>query len=75
MRAPNLFKLRSDSSGQNTRQVITSNGLLNTAQAIVTQHLRTFQEFPPRQRPGTFSIDQVMEKLMNPRGTGSTTSS
>ena len=33
------------------------------AQAIVAQHLSTFQEFPPRQKPGSFSIDQAMEKL------------
>jgi hypothetical protein len=35
------------------------------AQAIVGQHLSTFQEFPPRQKPGSFSVDQAMEKLMN----------
>ena len=39
--------------------------VLVPAQAIVAQHIQTFQEFPPRQRPGTFSIDQAMEKLMN----------
>jgi len=25
--------------------------------------LQSFQEFPPRQRPGTFNLNQVMEKL------------
>ena len=39
--------------------------VLVPAQAIVAQHLQTFQEFPPRQKPGSFSIDQAMEKLMN----------
>jgi hypothetical protein len=39
--------------------------VLVPAQAIVGGHLATFQEFPPRQRPGSFSIDQAMEKLMN----------
>jgi hypothetical protein len=33
--------------------------------AIVGQLLQAFQEFPPRQKPGSFSIDQAMEKLMN----------
>ena len=28
----------------------------------------TFQEFPPRQKPGSFSVDQAMEKLMNQKG-------
>jgi arylsulfatase len=34
------------------------------AQAIVGQHLATFKEFPPRQKPGSFSVDQAMQKLM-----------
>jgi arylsulfatase len=33
------------------------------AQAYVAQFLATFKEFPPRQKPASFSIDQVMEKL------------
>jgi arylsulfatase len=39
--------------------------VLLPAQQIVGQHLATFQEFPPRQRPGSFSIDKVMEMLMD----------
>jgi arylsulfatase len=34
----------------------------------VAQHLSTFQEFPPRQKPGSFSVDQAMEKLMEQKG-------
>ena len=41
--------------------------VLAPAQAVVAQHLASFQEFPPRQKPGSFSIEQVMEKLMNPQ--------
>lgn len=29
----------------------------------VTQYLQTYKEFPPRQRPASFSIDQAVEKL------------
>jgi arylsulfatase len=29
----------------------------------VSQYLATYREFPPRQRPASFSIDQVIEKL------------
>jgi hypothetical protein len=36
------------------------------AQSIVAQHLASFQQFPPRQRPGSFSVEQAMEKLRNP---------
>jgi arylsulfatase len=36
--------------------------LLVPAQAIVGQFLKTFEEFPPRQKPASFSIDQALEK-------------
>ena len=37
------------------------------AQTIVGQHLSTFQAFPPRQKPGSFSVDQAMEMLLSRR--------
>ena len=40
--------------------------VLLPAQIVVAQHLASYQQFPPRQRPGSFSIEQVMEKLRNP---------
>ena len=40
--------------------------LLGPAQAYVARFLATFKEFPPRQKPASFSIDQVMEKLSPP---------
>ena len=36
--------------------------LLVPAQALVGQFLRTFEEFPPRQKPSSFSIDEALEK-------------
>jgi arylsulfatase A-like enzyme len=36
--------------------------LLVPAQAIVGEFLQTFKDFPPRQRPASFSIDQALEK-------------
>jgi arylsulfatase len=36
--------------------------LLVPAQPIVAEFLKTFKEFPPRQRPASFSIDQALEK-------------
>jgi hypothetical protein len=32
-------------------------------QAIVGQHLASYVQFPPRQRPGSFSVEQTLEKL------------
>jgi arylsulfatase len=37
--------------------------VLVPAQAFVGNFLRTFQEFPPRQKPGSFSLDRVLEEL------------
>jgi hypothetical protein len=42
--------------------------VLVPAQAIVGEFLSTFQAFPPRQKPGSFSIDQAMEKLTEQKG-------
>jgi arylsulfatase len=37
--------------------------VLVPAQVIVRNFLMTFQEFPPRQKPGSFSLDRVLEEL------------
>lgn len=42
--------------------------MLVPAQAYVGEFLKTFQEFPPRQKAASFSLDQVMEKLAPPGG-------
>jgi hypothetical protein len=42
--------------------------VLVPAQAFVAQHLQTFKEFPPRQKPGSFSLDQVLSKLQESGG-------
>jgi hypothetical protein len=70
LRAPKLFNLRSDpfqraesEAGDYVKWFVEHAFVLVPAQAIVAQHLQTFQEFPPRQKPGSFSIDQVMEQL------------
>jgi hypothetical protein len=33
------------------------------AQAIVGQFIGTFQEFPPSQKAGSFSLDNVLDKM------------
>ena len=37
--------------------------LLIPAQQYVGQFLATFKEFPPSQKVGSFSLDQVLQKL------------
>ena len=36
------------------------------AQAVVGQFIATFKEFPPSQKSGSFSVDQVLEQLQTP---------
>jgi hypothetical protein len=38
------------------------------AQALVAQFIGTFKDFPPRQTPSSFSVDQIMETLRKPQG-------
>ncbi len=40
--------------------------LLVPAQTFVGAHLQTYAEFPPRQKAGTFTLDQVLQKLQEP---------
>ena len=72
LRAPKLFNLRTDPY---ERADITSNSywdwyldhtpLLLAAQPLVAQFISTFVEFPPRQKAASFTVDQVMEKIMD----------
>jgi arylsulfatase len=70
LRVPKFFDLHSDPF---ERADITSNTYYDWlidhayiaygAQALTGQFLETFKEFPPSQRPGSFTIDQAMQKL------------
>lgn len=40
------------------------------AGAYVGQWLQSFREFPPRQKPGSFNLDRVMEAVSKPQGSG-----
>ena len=71
-RIPWLFNLRTDPY---ERATITSNTywdwwlehafLLVPAQSYVGKFLATFEEYPPRQKAASFTIDQVMEQLQD----------
>ncbi|MGV7215077.1 arylsulfatase [Bradyrhizobium sp. UFLA05-112] len=71
LRVPKFFNLRSDPY---ERADVTSNtyydwlmsdaaGVIVAGPAIVSQFLATFKDYPPSQRPSSFSIDQVVEKM------------
>lgn len=44
--------------------------LFAPAGAYVAQWLQSFREFPPRQKPGSFNLDKIMEAVTKPQGTG-----
>ena len=70
LRVPKMFDLRSDPY---ERADLTSNSYYDwftsnpapflASQAIVGPFLATFKEYPPSQRPSSFSIDQLIEKM------------
>jgi arylsulfatase A-like enzyme len=70
LRLPKLFDLHADPY---ERADITSNTyydwmlsqpyLIFVAQTEVAKFLATFKEYPPSQRPASFSIDQIVEKM------------
>jgi len=70
LRVPKLFNLRTDPY---ERADITSNTyfewlmenayLVMAASSVVEDFLKTFKEFPPRQKAASFTIDQAMEKM------------
>jgi arylsulfatase A-like enzyme len=71
LRIPKLFNLRTDPY---ERADITSNTywdlmfdhipLVLAPQPVVAKFIATFQEFPPRQKAASFTVDQVMEKIL-----------
>jgi arylsulfatase A-like enzyme len=70
LRLPKMYDLRADPYEQaditsNTYyQWMVEQGYILFAASVVTEEfLKTFKEFPPRQRAASFTIDQAMEKL------------
>jgi arylsulfatase len=70
LRLPKLFNLRSDpferadKEGMGYAQWrIERAFLIAPAGAYVAQWLQSFKEFPPRQKPGSFNLDRVMDAV------------
>ena len=42
--------------------------MIAPAGAFVGKWLQSFKEFPPRQKPGSFNLDRVMESVMSSKG-------
>ena len=75
LRVPRLFNLRSDPFEKAQHEstyyqdwLVRRIYLLVPAQFFVGQWIQSFKDFPPRQKPASFSIDEVMKKLEKPSG-------
>ena len=70
MRIPTLFNLRSDPFERGDESIFNDKWFADhafiqvPAQAIVSEFLETFKEFPPRAKAASFTVDQVVESLM-----------
>jgi len=70
LRIPKVYNLRTDPY---ERADITSNSYYEwflyhdyialAASVILVPFLETFKEFPPRQKPGSFSLDQALQRM------------
>ena len=76
LRIPKIFNLRTDpfevadvTSNTYYDWLIDHAFLMVPTQSVVGNFLATFKEFPPRQKAASFTVDQVMEKLL--QGIGS----
>ena len=76
-KTPALYDLRADPFERASHESIGYSRwraervfLLVPAQAYVATWLASFKDFPPRQKPASFSLDQVMEKIIHAGGTG-----
>ena len=69
MRVPKLFNVRADPFEAGDESLLYDKWmadrafLLVPAQAIVAKWVESFKEFPIRQRPASFNLDQVIEQL------------
>ena len=70
LRLAKFFDLRADpyeradiTSNTYYDWVMSNAGIMYGGLAVATQFLETFKEFPPSQRPGSFTLDQAVEQL------------
>jgi arylsulfatase len=69
LRAPSIYNLRADpfeqgpTSFEYGKWMAERMFLIMPSQAVVGQWLATFKEFPIRQKPASFNLDEVMQKL------------
>jgi arylsulfatase A-like enzyme len=75
LRAPHLFNLRRDpyeradyNSNTYWEWAVDRSFLMYEVQAMVAQELASFAKFPPRQKPASFNLDEVLAQVSKSKG-------
>ena len=75
LRAPSITNLRSDPFERAQYEGMDYDHwyadhmfAIAPAAVYVAQWLQSFREYPPRQKPGSFNLDKVMEAVTKPQG-------
>jgi arylsulfatase len=74
LRAPNMYNLRADPFERGTEGMYYDKWMMDRAfmvvpaQAAAAKWLESFKEFPPRQKPASFNLDEVMRKMSEQHG-------
>ena len=69
LRVPYLINLKSDPYERGPESILYDKWMVDRAfvqvpiQAFAAQWLASFQEFPPRQKPASFNLDEVMRQM------------
>jgi arylsulfatase len=77
LRLPKLFNLRRDpferaDQDSNTYWdwMLSKAYVIAAAQMVVAAHVESMKEFPPRQAPGSFNLDEILQTMDNAVGAG-----
>lgn len=74
MRVPKLYNLRSDPFEGGGDSVLYDKWTIDHVfvqvpiQGLVAKWLESFKDFPPRAKPASFSVDQIIERFMPKAG-------
>ncbi len=72
LRLPKTFDLYADPFERSDKSILYNEWMIHHAptiygaQALAADWLKSFKEFPPRQKPASFNLDEVMRKMNEP---------
>ncbi len=77
LRMPKIFHLRRDPferADENSNSywdwLLAHVFIIGAAQGVVAEQIKSFAEFPPRQKPASFNLDGVLEQMRDATGAG-----